>query len=152
GLTLASFGPLEKHSQVRDALAVLASERHDYQTLVLDALDELQSLVFSDVCATHGWPSIESPGYGRGYVDADNLWHDCLQAFDFLRRKRGMIILLLAHSAIETVHDPRVPGYTSYQLRLHKRARGLVQDWCDVIGFLAPDLHVQGEEVGFGKK
>ena len=40
----------------------------------------------------------------------------------------------------------------SYQLRLHKRARGLVQDWCDAIGFLAPDLHVQSEEVGFGKK
>jgi hypothetical protein len=28
----------------------------------------------------------------------------------------------------------------------------LVQDWCDAIGLLAPDLHVQSEEVGFGKK
>ena len=27
-----------------------------------------------------------------------------------------------------------------------------MQDWCDAIGFLAPDLHVQSEEVGFGKK
>ena len=63
-----------------------------------------------------------------------------------------MIIVLLAHSAIETINDPRAASYTSYQLRLHKRARGLVQDWCDAIGFLAPDLHVQTEEVGFGKK
>ena len=69
-----------------------------------------------------------------------------------MRRQLGMSVVLLAHSAIETINDPRAASYTSYQLRLHKRARGLVQDWCDAIGFLAPDLHVQSEEVGFGKK
>ena len=96
--------------------------------------------------------SIESPGYGKGYVVTDNWWLDILKGLDYLRRQHGMIIVLLAHSAIETINDPRAASYTSYQLRLHKRARGLVQDWCDAIGFLAPDLHVQSEEVGFGKK
>ena len=69
-----------------------------------------------------------------------------------MRHRLGMSVVLLAHSAIETINDPRAASYTSYQLRLHKRARGLVQDWCDAIGFLAPDLHVQSEDVGFGKK
>ena len=41
-----------------------------------------------------------------------------------------MAVVLIAHSAIETINDPRATSYTSYQLRLHKRARGLVQDWC----------------------
>jgi hypothetical protein len=63
-----------------------------------------------------------------------------------------MVVLLLAHSAIETINDPRAASYTSYQLRLHKRARGLVQDAMDVIGFLAPDLNIQTEDGGFGKK
>ena len=62
-----------------------------------------------------------------------------------------MIVLLLAHSAIETVNDPRTASYTSYQLRLHKRARGLVQDWADMIGFLAPDLVIKSEDAGFSK-
>ena len=58
-----------------------------------------------------------------------------LKGLDYLRRQHGMIPLLLGHSAIETIHDPRVASYTSYQLRLHKRARGLVQDNMDAIGF-----------------
>ena len=69
-----------------------------------------------------------------------------------MRRARGMIIVLIAHSAIETINDPRAASYTSYQIRLHKRARSLVQDWCDAIGFLAPDLNVIEQEAGFGKK
>jgi len=70
----------------------------------------------------------------------------------WLRRQRGMAVVLLAHSAIETVNDPRAPAYSSYQLRLHKRARGLVQDEVDAIGFLATDVVVQTEDAGFNRK
>src|SRR5262249_27437329 len=79
-------------------------------------------------------------------------WRDLLAALDWLRRERGMIIVLLAHSAIETINDPRAPAYTSYQLRVHRRARGLVQDEMDVIAFLACDVAVITEDAGFSKK
>jgi hypothetical protein len=151
GLQLASFGWLETYPAVRNALATLAAGQHDFKTVVIDALDALESLIWVDVCATRGWPSIESPGYGKGYTETDLWWHDLLKALDYLRRERGMIILLLAHSAIETINDPRAASYTSYQLRLHKRARGLVQDWTDAIGFLAPDLVIKTEDAGFSK-
>ena len=144
GLEINSFGPIENYTDFRSAIAALASEPHRFQTVVVDSVDALETLIWTDVCKSQDWPSIESPGYGKGY--------DVLKGLDYLRRQYGMIIVLLAHSAIETIHDPRVASYTSYQLRLHKRARGLVQDWTDAIGFLAPDLHVQSEEVGFGKK
>src|SRR5262249_50936135 len=48
--------------------------------------------------------------------------------------------------------DPRVVSYTSYQLRLHKRARALVEDTADLIGFLATDVVVKTEQGGFGQK
>ena len=62
-----------------------------------------------------------------------------------------MIIVLLAHTEIATVNDPRVASYTSYQLRLHKRARALVEDSADLIGFLATDVIIKSEQSGFGK-
>jgi hypothetical protein len=151
GMEFASFGLLDTFQKVRDALTALATEPHDYQTVVVDALDVLEGLIWSDVCATNNWASIETPGYGKGFVIADRWWDDFLAGLEYLRRERGMIVLLLAHSAIETINDPRVPSYTSYQLRLHKRARGLVQDWCDVIGFLAPDLVIKSDDAGFSK-
>jgi hypothetical protein len=152
GLTLTSFDFCETYGQVRDALSALATEEHEFKTLVLDSLDPLEALIWRDVCATQGWSSIETPGYGKGYVTADRWWLDVLAALDFLRRERGMATVLLAHSAIERIDDPRAASYTSYQLRLHKRARGIVQDNVDAIGFLAPDLVIQSEDVGFSKK
>ena len=152
GLEINSFGLIDNFADLRSAIGALASEQHHYQTVVIDSLDATEELIWHDACRSQGWSSIESPGYGKGYVIVDSWWIDILKGLDFLRRRLGMSVVLLAHSAIETINDPRAASYTSYQLRLHKRARGLVQDWCDAIGFLAPDLHVQSEEVGFGKK
>jgi len=108
--------------------------------------------VWNSTCASRGWNSIESVAYGRGYVEADKQWQDLLAGFDWLRRTRNMMTLLLAHSAVEILNDPRAPSYTSYQLRIHKRARGLVQDWADAIGFLGADLVVLSEDQGFRKR
>jgi hypothetical protein len=137
---------------VRDALAALGNEPHDFGTVVLDSAHKLEGLIWADVCATNNWPSIEAPGFGKGYVVADRWWRDFLAALDWLRRERGLAIVLLAHSAVETINDPRAPTYTSYQLRLHKRARGLVQDEMDAIAFLAADVVVVSEDAGFKKR
>jgi hypothetical protein len=124
GLTMPTFGLLPSYADMREALAALCNEPHGFRTAVVDSLDKLEPFIWNDVCETNHWPSIEAPGYGRGYVIADKWWRDFLAGLDWLRRERGMTTVLLAHSAVETVNDPRAPAYTSYQLRLHKRARG----------------------------
>jgi hypothetical protein len=151
-IEIETFGLIDDLAGVRDAIAALGNESHSFGTLVLDSIDAFEPLLWSSVCTINGWASIESPGYGRGYVEADRAWLDLLTGLDWLRRTRGMTILLLAHSAVESVNDPRAPSYTSYQLRLHKRARALVQDWADVVGFLATDLAIKTEDAGFSKK
>jgi hypothetical protein len=153
GIKVASLGGwLESYASVQAGLVALASEPHKFQTVVIDALDPLEALIWRDVSTSQGWASIESPGFGRGYVAADTWWRDVLAGLDYLRRGRGMLVVLIAHSEIATISDPRATSYTSYQLRLHKRGRGMVQDWVDAIGFLAPDLHVQTEDAGFKKR
>ena len=152
GLEINSFGPIENYTDFRSAIAALASEPHRFQTVVVDSVDALETLIWTDVCKSQDWPSIESPGYGKGYVVADQWWRDFLAALDWLRRARGMTVVLLAHSAIETVNDPRAPAYSSYQLRLHKRGRALVLDEMDAVGFLSTDIVVHTEDAGFSKK
>jgi hypothetical protein len=152
GLQIATFGTLAKYDDVIAAITALGHEPHNYQTLALDTLDALESLVWSATCAANGWKSIESAGYGRGYVEADKQWLDLLAGLDWLRRARRMMVVLIAHSSVETVNDPRAASYTSYQLRLHKRGRALVQDWADAIGFLSTELVIQTEDQGFRKR
>jgi hypothetical protein len=152
GLTMSTFGLQDTFKGLLSCMSFLGTEPHDYRTLVVDSLDPLEPQIWREACTANGWASIETPGYGKGYVIADNYWLDFLTGLDFLRRERGMTIVLLAHSAIERIDDPRAASYTSYQLRLHKRVRGLVQDWVDAILFLALDLNITSENAGFGKK
>ena len=152
GLEIDTFGLLASYASVVDAITALGHEQHGYRTVVLDSLDLLEPLVWQATCLARGWQSIESVAYGKGYVEADKQWIDILNGFDWLRRARSMMVVHLAHSAVEIINDPRAASYTSYQLRLHKRGRALVQDWCDGIGFLTTDLVVQTEEQGFRKR
>src|SRR6516162_3491692 len=152
GLTVATFGLLSSYADIREALAALCNEPHEFRTAVVDGLDRVEGIIWNDVCKANNWPSIEAPGYGRGYVIADKWWRDFLAGLDWLRRQRGMTIVLLAHSSVETVNDPRAPAYTSYQLRLHKRARGLIADEMDLIAFLATEISVVSDDAGFNKK
>jgi hypothetical protein len=152
GLEIATFGVLAGYDEVVAAITALGHEPHEYKTVVIDSLGALEPLVWRETCAEHGWQSIESVGYGRGYIECDKRWLDLLAGLDWLRRSRGMLVVLLAHSSVETVNDPRAPSYTSYQLRLHKRGRALVQDWADAIAFLSTDLVIQTEDQGFRKR
>ncbi len=63
-----------------------------------------------------------------------------------------MTIVLVAHSTIERFDDPRAPSYTSYWPKLHKRARHLVLDACDIVGFLAEDLRIATDDSGFRER
>jgi hypothetical protein len=57
-----------------------------------------------------------------------------------------MTVVLVAHAAIERVDDPRAPSFTCYMPKLHKRARHLVLDACDIAGFLAEDLRTSTDD------
>jgi len=151
GLTIASFGLCESFANVIEALAWLGKEDHVYQTLVVDSLDQLEPLVQAALCADRGYASIESPGFGKGYVELDKYWLDFLRGCNWLRRNRNMTIVLIAHSEIVMINDPRTTAYSAYALRLHRRARGLVEDSADLIGFLATDVVIKSEQGGFGK-
>lgn len=137
---------------VMATLKWLYESEHQFQTLVIDTLDALEALILADVCRANRWQTIETPPYGKGWVAVDIEWRRILNALDRIRRKRGMAIVLTAHSSIERIDDPRAPSYTSYQLRLHRRGRGLVMDACDLVGFLSTDLHILSEDRGFGQE
>jgi hypothetical protein len=151
GLTISSFGLCESFASVLEAITWLGKEEHTYQTAVIDSLDAFEPLVQAALCEDRHYSSIESPGFGKGYVEADKYWLNFLRGCNWLRRFRNMTIVLIAHSEIIMINDPRAAAYSSYALRLHKRARGLVEDSADLIGFLATDIIIKNEQGGFGK-
>lgn len=143
GAEIPHFEDLNSFDDVMDAIGVLYSEDHEFKTIVLDSLDRLEPMVWAKVCADNNWKSIEDAGYGKGYTAADSCWRDLVDGLNGLRRDRGMAVVLVAHSIVSTFDDPRTASYSRYDIRLHKRAVGIVQDEVDAILFLNQDATVK---------
>jgi hypothetical protein len=140
GVTVPAFDAISKNEDVLKAISDLIQEPHDYRSLVIDTLDSYEPMLLDYVCRMNGWKTIEQPSYGRGYVAADDEWRRFIRGTTALRDKRDMTIVFVCHAEIITVNDPRAPSYTSYMPKLHKRARSLLMDGCDIVGFLGDDL------------
>jgi len=152
GVTVEAVEGVDSLEGVMNGLRHLYGAEHTYQTLVVDTLDAFEPHVLEHVCAANRWRNIEQPSYGKGYVAADETWRRFLNGIGALRDKRSMTIVLTCHATIERVEDPRAPTYTAYAPKLHKRARALVMDAADIVGFLAEDLRVVTDDGGFKER
>ncbi len=142
-------------TSLRDVLEQLGSlytEEHDFKTVVIDSLDWLERLIWSDVCEKRGVQSIEDIGYGKGYVFALAQWRDILSGLDALRNDRGMSVILIAHAAIERFANPETDTYDRYVPRLNKHASALVAEWCDEVLFATYQVHTKTTDEGFNRR
>lgn len=117
------------------ALAELASQEHDFETVVVDSLDWLERLIWQEVCTAENVSNIEKIGFQKGYTYALNFWRKFLDALDVLRRHRGMAVILIAHTKIEKFQTPEDSAFDRFTPRLHKLAASVVMEWCDEVFF-----------------
>ena len=144
--------PLAKSfDEVLAELTALRDEDHKYKTVVIDSADWLERLIWDRVCSDFGVRSIEKAdgGYGKGYVHAVGYWRTVVSMLDELRNKRGMIVIIIAHSKVERFEDPENTAYDRYSPRLHKAATGLLCEWVDAVMFATKRFRVNKENAGF---
>jgi hypothetical protein len=146
--------PLSKSLEdVEHALTELQTEKHAYQTVVIDSLDWLERMIWDRLCKAYGVTSIEKVdgGYGKGYVLAASLWRRVIDRLATLRDERGMMVMLLAHAKVEKFEDPEAPTYDRYSPRLNKHAAALVAEWCDSVLFATRKIIVRSAEGTFNR-
>lgn len=159
GIVVEGWGrsELTGFTAVMDAIGALYTEEHQFQTLVIDSVTELQRLVFAETCARgdekgNAKKSIEDFGYGKGYVYAARIWQEFLEGINALRNDKGMAVVLIAHSTIERFDDPETVSYDRYEIDLHSKAVGTIEREMDAILLVKPDVVLKSEEQGFNKE
>lgn len=151
-LDVPAFPLATSYDDVMQALGALYEDEHKYQTLIVDSLDWMEPLVWAKTCESLDVKSIEAPGYGKGYVEASLWWQKFFQGVTALRDQRGMAVVMTAHSQIVRVEDPLLPAYDRHDLKLHKRASALAEEYADVILFATWQTHAVTETAGFNQK
>ena len=142
-LEVPAFPLAKSFDEVMESIGSLYEEDHEYKTLVIDSLDWLEPLIWQHVCET--WTdkkgvqkrlqSIEDAGYGKGYIEAIGYWRMFFDGLRALRDAKNMTVIMIAHSAKVKVEDPMLPAYDTMDLKLHKRAAAIAEEYADVILF-----------------
>lgn len=134
------------YAEILSAIHDLTVSPHSFKTLVLDTADRIESMLWQYIIERESEPSarskdgaltsIESFGYGKGYVMAVDEWRNLCVRLDRIRTTRGMSIVLIAHSIVKAYKNPTGPDYDRYQPALHDKAAGFLKGWCDLTGFV----------------
>lgn len=154
-LDVATFPVCKSVDDVIAAIGVLYTTDHPHKTVVIDSLSTLEPLVWAEACARNdNVKSIEKigGGYGKGYVEALNVWREILDGLDALRNDKGLTVILISHVRVKTFNDPTADAYDQYQIDLNDKASAMFERWADCILFAGSKTIVKTEDVGFNKK
>jgi hypothetical protein len=139
------------YTDVKSAIVSLIGEDHEFLSFGLDSLDWLEPLIWRETCARNSWADIETPGYGKGYIAAADVWRELFDLLVQLRDAKGMQVILTAHCEIKQFNDPSNEPYDRYQIKLQNRASAIVQEWADAVLFANYKSYTQQRTDSFKK-
>lgn len=130
----------------------LATNEHNYKTVIVDSVDWLERLIFDQVCEERGAKTIGDIAYGAGYAQAANLWQQYIDCLNFLRDNKDMMVIQIAHSHIKRYENPETDAYDRYQIKMHEKASALLLEHSDIVLFANHVVGVKKEQEGFSKR
>src|SRR5215471_13263420 len=135
-LDVARFPQTESIGELLSQVRALQTEKHEFDSVVLDSLDWVEPLIWKAICEEGKVETIEqyAGGYGKGYVRALDLWRTLLKELSVLNER--MHVLLIGHAQIKSFQDPELPtAYDRYQLKINDKAAALVREAADAVLF-----------------
>ncbi len=134
-----AFPVVKSVDMLWEQLSTLVNESHDYRTVVIDSITELEQLFGKYIVANDPKKpkSLNQAmgGYGAGFGAVANL-HQRVRAAAGLLVEKGVNVVFIAHADTETIELPDQDAYTRYSLRMHKKSQAPYVDGADVVGFI----------------
>lgn len=145
-MDVARLPVCKTYQDLAQQVGMLIKEDHSFKTYVLDSADWAEPLIWQHVCETAGEASIESFGYGKGYMHAAEIWKHLLGGLAKLRDTKNMNIVLIAHSKVKTINPPDAHPYDRYEPRMHEKAWSLCVEACSEVVMVMNELKVAKAE------
>ena len=133
---------------VLDAIEVLATEKHDFKTLVIDSITQLATLIEAEIVAAD--PKAKSinqagGGYGAGYGTASEVHRQVREWAGSLAYETGMNVVFIGHADTETLDLPDMDSYARYCVRMHKKSIPHYTDNVDLVGLIRLKTFTRGD-------
>ena len=133
-----------------DEVRAVAEDPSKCSTLVVDTLDSAEILCVEHICS-HAKPrrdSIESWGYGKGYVLLKEEFSKLLRELDRVI-EAGVNVVCTSHSQLRKFERPDELGaFDRFEMKLTKHVAPIVKEWCDMLLFADYQVYVTSDEHG----
>ena len=131
-------------------LTALIKEPHDYKTLVIDSITQLDT-IFQNVIVesdANKPASINQAlgGYGAGWSALSGMHGRVRRAAGILNTVKAMNIVFIAHADTESLDLPDQDAYSVYTIRMHKKSVQHYLDNVDLIGFVRLETYTMGKD------
>jgi hypothetical protein len=128
-------------------LRALATEKHEFKTLVIDSITQLATLIESEIVASD--PKAKSinqagGGYGAGYSTAAEKHRQIREWAGSLAYERFMNVIFIGHADTETMDLPDMDAFARYTVRMHKKSIPHYTDNVDLVGLIRLKTFVRG--------
>jgi hypothetical protein len=150
----ARFPVQKTYEGVLNCLNLLAREKHEYQSVVIDSVSWLEKIIFEKICANSKKNTIAEAagGFGKGEQTGLVMWREVLGILDLCRNK-GMAVILLSHQGKEDAGNPEFPMLKVTGPRLHaKTSSPLLREWVDATLFMTRRMVVNTVGQGLAEK
>jgi hypothetical protein len=141
--------PLVSSSQeVLDQIEALATQEHEFKTVVIDSITQLATLIEHEIVAAD--PKAKSinqagGGYGAGYNTAAEKHRQVREWAGALAYERGMNVIFIGHADTETLDLPDFDPFARYTVRMHKKSLPHYTDNVDLVGLIRLKTYVRGD-------
>ncbi len=147
-LDVARFPQSHSTADVFQRCRELLEEEHKFRTVVLDSLDWFERLAQEEIAQANRVESVATIPYGRGYEEAARLVRDLIKYLDALRNRKGMNVILVAHSQVRATQTAELEAYDENTLRLHKTVAAMMTEWVDHVLFAHFDQRIRKDANG----
>lgn len=157
GVSIDSFGEVKDFDTLMGCFEALFAEEHAFKTLIISAADGIDRIAQAEACKRNGWQSIEDPGFGKGYIEAEAVWTEILEPISALgvpvaEGGKGMNVIIIGHTEIKNFDDPASTTYSRYLPNLQKKAGDVLKPAADIIAFLNYRVSIKVEKAQFGQE
>ena len=143
-----AFPIIKSVDQIMDQLKALVTEEHDYKTVVIDSVTQLETLFSEHIIASDPKKpkslNAAMGGYGNGRNAVANLHGRVRKAAQMLNDK-GVHVIFIAHSDVSTIELPDQDPYSRYELRLMKPCQTHYIDNVDMVTYLKLQTFTSGD-------
>lgn len=146
-MDVARVPTVQSWKELLEDVTYFAEHPTELGTLVIDTGDWAEKMAAAQLCEKNKWDSIESPGYGKGYVYLKEEIQKLLNGCDKVIAA-GVNVVIVCHAQLRKFEQPDEMGsYDRWALKLNeKNVSPLIKEWADMVLFANYKTNVVKED------